>query len=117
MHVNSEIFRPRVYEALPADRAYTVFGPAWAGNTEVTGISLRSNGGRIWKVAQFPDPVQRHAWRRWSYEWLTPKKSGKYTLLCRAKDASGRVQPDPHDPNRGSYVIEHPLPIEVYVDD
>jgi len=51
------------------------------------------------------------------YAWLTPNKPGKYTLLSRAKAASGRVQPDPHDPNRSSYAIEHPLPIEVYVGD
>jgi len=32
------------------------------------------------------------------------------------KDASGVVQPDEHDPSYGSYVINHPLPIEVFVD-
>jgi hypothetical protein len=38
-------------------------------------------------------------------------------LLARAKDASGSVQPDSHDPNYGSYAVNHPLPIEVFVDD
>jgi hypothetical protein len=31
------------------------------------------------------------------------------------KDASGNVQPVHHDENYGSYVINHLLPIEVFV--
>jgi hypothetical protein len=38
-------------------------------------------------------------------------------VLARATDANGNVQPDTHDPNYGSYVINHPLPIDVFVDD
>jgi hypothetical protein len=40
---------------------------------------------------------------------------GQYTLLARAKDANGNVQPDEHDQYYGTYVINHPLPIEVFV--
>jgi hypothetical protein len=36
-------------------------------------------------------------------------------LLARAGDAKGGAQPDKHDQNYGSYVINHPLPIEVFV--
>jgi hypothetical protein len=36
-------------------------------------------------------------------------------LLSRAKDANGNVQPDKHDENYASYVINHLLPIEVTV--
>jgi hypothetical protein len=38
-------------------------------------------------------------------------------FLARARDSDGRVQPDRHDPNYGSDVINHPLSIEVYVED
>jgi hypothetical protein len=44
-------------------------------------------------------------------------KPGPYTLLARTKDANGCVQPDRHDPNDGGYVINHPLPIEMVVED
>jgi hypothetical protein len=67
--------------------------------------------------AEFIDPARRYSWRRWNFAWLTPKKPGRYTLLARAKDANGDVQPDKHDPNHGTYVINYPLPIEVFVDD
>jgi hypothetical protein len=88
-----------------------------AGETEVTEIAVSTDGGHTWAEAAFLDPVQRHARRRWKFDWLTPKRPGRYTLLARAKAANGSVQPDTHDQNYGSYVINHPLPIEVFVDD
>jgi DMSO/TMAO reductase YedYZ molybdopterin-dependent catalytic subunit len=116
MNLKSEITRPRVYETLAPNQVYTVSGAAWAGETEVIGIAVSTDGGRTWAEAEFLDPVQRHAWRRWKFDWLTPKEPGRYTLLARAKGANGSVQPDKHDPNNGSYVINHPLPIEVFVE-
>jgi len=114
MKLKSEIARPAVYETLEPNQLYTVSGAAWAGETEVTEIAISTDGGQTWAEAEFLDPVQRHTWRRWKFDWLTPSKPGQYTLLARAKDAKG-VQPDRHDPNYGTYVINHPLPIEVFV--
>src|SRR5438132_10088564 len=116
MKLKSEIARPRVYETLAPNRSYTVSGAAWAGETDVTEIAVSTDGGQTWGEAEFLDPVRRHAWRRWKFDWLTPKEPGQYTLLARAKDASGLLQPDKHDQNYGSYVINHSLPIEVFVD-
>jgi DMSO/TMAO reductase YedYZ molybdopterin-dependent catalytic subunit len=117
MKLKSEIARPRVYETLTPNQVYTVFGAAWAGETDVTEIAVSTDGGQTWAEAQWLDPVGRHAWRRWKLDWLVPKRPGKYTLLARAKDANGAVQPAQHDPNHATYVIDHPLPIEVWVDD
>jgi DMSO/TMAO reductase YedYZ molybdopterin-dependent catalytic subunit len=115
MKLKSEIARPTVYETLEPGQVYTVSGAAWAGETGVTEIAVSTDGGQTWAEAEFLDPIQRHTWRRWKFEWLTPKTPGQYTLLARAKDASGCAQPDAHDQNYGSYVINHPLPIEVFV--
>jgi DMSO/TMAO reductase YedYZ molybdopterin-dependent catalytic subunit len=116
MQLKSEIARPRVYETLAPNQIYTVSGAAWTGETDVTEIAVSTDGGRTWAQAEFLDPVRRHAWRRWKFDWLTPKEPGQYTLLARAKDADGLIQPDKHDQNYGTYVINHPLPIEVFVD-
>jgi hypothetical protein len=78
---------------------------------------VSTDGGQTWAEADFVDPVRRHAWRRWRFDWLTPKKAGEYTLLARAKDANGVLQPTEHDQNYGVYVINHSLPIEVFVED
>jgi DMSO/TMAO reductase YedYZ molybdopterin-dependent catalytic subunit len=117
MKLKCEIARPRVYEMVGPNQVYTVFGAAWGGETDVTEIAVSTDGGQTWADAQFLDPIQRYAWRRWKFDWLTPKTPRKYTLLARAKDANGSVQPDKHDQNYGSYVINHPLPIEVFVSD
>jgi DMSO/TMAO reductase YedYZ molybdopterin-dependent catalytic subunit len=117
MKLKSQIARPRVYETLAPNQLCTVYGAAWAGETEVTSIAVSTDGGQTWAEAEFLDPVQRYAWRRWKYDWLTPSKPGQYTLLARARAANGTVQPDGHDPNYGTYVIHYPLPIEVFVGD
>jgi DMSO/TMAO reductase YedYZ molybdopterin-dependent catalytic subunit len=117
MKLKSAIARPRVYETLLPNQIYTVFGAAWAGETEVMEIAVSTDGGQTWAEAHFLDPARPRAWRRWKLDWLTPKKPGQYTLLARAKDANGTVQPDEHDWNYGSYVITHLLPIEVLVED
>jgi hypothetical protein len=87
------------------------------GEMKVKSEIVRGHGGQTWAEAECLDPVQRHAWRRWRFDWLTPTKPGQYTLLARAKDANGHGQPDKHDQHYGSYVINHTLPIEVFVDD
>ena len=89
IRLKSQIARPRVYESLPPNEIYTVTGTAWAGETEVTEISVSTDGGQSWREAGFIDPPTRYAWRRWKLDWLTPKTPGKYVLLARAKDAGG----------------------------
>ncbi len=115
MAVKSEISRPGVHETIAANEVYTVCGAAWAGETEVSEISVSADGGQTWMQGQFIDPVRQYAWRRWKLDWLTPREPGSYTLMARATDSKGATQPDKHDENFGSYVINHPLPIEVFV--
>jgi hypothetical protein len=54
---------------------------------------------------------------RWQMDWMTPAQLGRYVLLARATDAEGHIQPDRHDPSCGSHAIDHPLPVEIFVDD
>ncbi|MDB4955801.1 MAG: sulfite oxidase-like oxidoreductase [Myxococcales bacterium] len=117
VQLKSEIARPRVYERIAPDQAYRVSGAAWAGETDVTEVAVSTDGGQTWTAAEFLDPVRRHAWRRWTFDWRTPAEPGRYTLLSRAKAANGSVQPDQHEPQYGSYVVHHALPIEVFIDD
>ncbi len=117
MKLKSEIARPRVYEMLAPNQPYTVCGAAWAGESQVTEIEVSTDGGQTWAEAEFIDPAERYAWRRWEYDWLTPNTPGMYTLMARARDDGGNCQPEKHDPSYGTYVINHPLPIEVYVHD
>ena len=115
MQIKSQIFRPVVYQTLGPGIPFTVEGAAWTGEAEVTEVEVSADSGVTWAKAELFDASQRYAWRRWRHTWLTPTVPGQYTLLSRGRDSSGRVQPDKHDPSYGSYVINHPLPIEVFV--
>ena len=81
---------------------------------DVTKIWISLGGSASWVRGDFLDPINRNAWRRWKYDWITPAQPARYTLLARAVGADRRAQPG-HNPNFGSYVIDHPLPIEVFV--
>jgi DMSO/TMAO reductase YedYZ molybdopterin-dependent catalytic subunit len=116
MHLKSEIARPRVHETLVPNRMYTICGAAWSGDIDVSEVAVSTDDGQSWRKAEFLDPPRRYAWRRWTLDWLTPTKPGRYTLLARAKDANGQQQPAAHDACYGTYVINHSLPIEVFVD-
>jgi DMSO/TMAO reductase YedYZ molybdopterin-dependent catalytic subunit len=48
MKLKSEIARPRVYERLQPGRPNTIFGAAWAGDTDVTEIFISVDGGASW---------------------------------------------------------------------
>jgi DMSO/TMAO reductase YedYZ molybdopterin-dependent catalytic subunit len=115
MQLKSEVARPAVHESVEPNRVYIVSGVAWAGETDVTDVAVSTDGGLTWSAAEFIDPPRRHAWRRWKFDWPVPDRPGQYTLLARARDAEGRVQPHQHDQSCGSYVINYPLPIQVVV--
>src|SRR5260370_36163116 len=116
MKVKSEITRPTVHERLAPNQAYTIAGASWAGEAEIAKVAGSTDGGLTWAGAEVVDSVQRYAWRRWKFDWTTPKKPGQYTLVARAQDAQGRAQPDQHDPSYGSYAIDNPLPIDEFVE-
>jgi DMSO/TMAO reductase YedYZ molybdopterin-dependent catalytic subunit len=116
IHLKSQIVRPRVYETLMPGQPYTIFGMAWAGESDVTAVEVSTDGGKGWSAAAFLDPARRYAWRRWSFDWITPRAPGRYVVTSRAAAADGTVQPEKHDPSNGTYVINHPLPIEVFVE-
>jgi DMSO/TMAO reductase YedYZ molybdopterin-dependent catalytic subunit len=116
IQLKSQIVRPRVYETLMPGQPYTIFGMAWAGETDVTTVEVSTDGGKGWSVAALLDPARRYAWRRWSFDWITPRAPGRYILTSRATAADGTVQPDKHDPSYGTYAINHPLPIDVFVE-
>ncbi len=115
MPVKSEIFRPGMYATLACGTQCVIAGAAWAGEFEVTEVSVSTNEGRSWAPARFIDPARLHSWRRWTFDWWTPDEPGRYTIRSRAQDNGGMMQPDRHNPRHGSYVVHHTLPIEVFI--
>ena len=115
MQVKAEIARPAEGEIVPANTNLSVRGAAWACDAEISKVELSTDGGATWNDAELVGESKTNAWRLWEFNWQTPSQSGKQTLMARATDSLGRTQPVLRDPDRGTYMINHLLPIEVLV--
>ena len=115
MQVKAEIARPAEGETVPANTNVRVCGAAWACDAEITKVELSMDSGATWKDAKLLGESNSNAWRLWEFTWQTPSQPGKQTLIARATDSLGRTQPVLRDPDRGTYMINHLLPIEVEV--
>jgi len=67
-------------------------GAAYAGEADIASVEVSVDDGTTWHAAEFIGPHERYAWRRWEYAWkvLEPKE---YSLMARATDEHGKVQP------------------------
>ena len=115
MQIKAEIARPSEGETVPANSNVRVHGTAWTGDGEITKVEISSDDGATWNEAKLLGESKPTAWRLWEFSWRTPARPGKATLIARATDSKGRTQPMERDPDRGTYMINHLLPIEVEV--
>src|SRR6266498_939875 len=79
------------------DGSLRVTGAAWTDGTPLQQVELKIDE-EPWAPVQL-DTRQRSkfAWTLWSYDWKKPP-AGEHTLVSRALDAEGRVQPAANDP-------------------
>jgi DMSO/TMAO reductase YedYZ molybdopterin-dependent catalytic subunit len=115
LQTKAEIARPEEGETIAPGSTYRVHGATWGGPASITRVEFSSDAGATWQEATLlGDPVA-NAWRLWEYEWQTPQAPGRHTLFARATDSSGFVQPSGRGGDRGTYMINHLLPVEVVV--
>ncbi len=115
MQVKAEIARPVAGETISANSIYRIHGAAWTSDGEITTVEISANGGSTWSNATLLGESKPNTWRLWEFVWQTPAKAGKATLIARATDSRDRTQSVERDPDRGTYMINHLLPIEVEV--
>jgi DMSO/TMAO reductase YedYZ molybdopterin-dependent catalytic subunit len=91
MPVKSIIVDPlRSTRALSAGR-HVIRGLAWSGAGEITGVDVSTDGGKSWHPADLERSHRKWLWRRFSLPVdLAP---GHHTIMSRARDEVGRVQP------------------------
>ncbi|HSN04845.1 MAG TPA: sulfite oxidase [Nitrospira sp.] len=70
----------------------TVQGVAWSGEATVATVELSFDEGKTWEQARLVGEDEPYAWRQWQFLWK-PAVSGPVTILCRATDSGGQVQP------------------------
>jgi len=115
LQIKAEIARPAAGETVPVNSSVRVQGAAWTSEGDITKVELSTDGGASWTNATLVGESKPNAWRLWDFEWQTPAVPGKQTLIARATDSRGRTQPVHRDCDRGTYMINHLLPIEVQV--
>jgi DMSO/TMAO reductase YedYZ molybdopterin-dependent catalytic subunit len=79
------------------DGSLRVAGAAWTDGTPLRRVELKIDDGD-WAPAQL-DPRHRakYSWTFWSYDWKNAAP-GEHTLVSRALDVEGRLQPAAADP-------------------
>lgn len=102
MGVKSWINAPS--DAAPVKAGWVqLHGVAMGGTQAVRRVEVSVDGGKTWRDAAFIGPdLGRYAWRQFSMPVrLAP---GTYTIMSRATDSQGRVQPESSPDNGGGYL-------------
>jgi len=86
MHLKSAIARVR-----KSGNAYQVLGFVLNDGTPLKSVEVQIDGGE-WKKATMDPANTQYSWKLFTYKWegATP---GEHTLVSRATDAGGQVQP------------------------
>ncbi len=111
----AEIARPENGETIAANTAYRIHGAAWAGSARVSRVEISVDSNATWRDAKLLGEVVENAWRLWEFEWQTPADGGHHTIVARATDSRGVVQPIDRSAGCGTYMINHLLPVTVEV--
>jgi DMSO/TMAO reductase YedYZ molybdopterin-dependent catalytic subunit len=115
MQVKAEIANPAQGETVPTNSSIRVHGAAWTSDAEIAKVELSADGGTTWSEAKLLGESVQNTWRLWEFYWQTPGVAGKQVLVVRATDSLGRTQPVERDRDRGTYMINHLLPITIEV--
>ncbi len=102
IHVNSIIQQPLNRNVLDTGM-HQLYGMAWSGTGFITTVEISVDGGENWNRAAIqPVPGNPYGWTFWNYTWVVTQK-GEYTIMSRAADSSGSIQPETARWNRKGY--------------
>jgi DMSO/TMAO reductase YedYZ molybdopterin-dependent catalytic subunit len=90
--VKSVITAPAPETKFKVGDSISVRGKAWAGENGISKVEISLDEGVTWKPASLAKPGNKYAWRLFTYS-LRPKSQGYVTILARATDSKGNVQP------------------------
>lgn len=79
-----------------------ISGVAFGGMHAAEKVEVSLDAGETWHEASFVGPdLGRFAWRNFAF--ATELEPGTYTIVSRATDAEGNVQPEETEPNNSGY--------------
>ena len=114
-NVSSTIQQPLNQSIIDAGK-HLIEGIAWTGAGVILEVEVSTDGGENWHKAKlFQDPSQLYSWTFWNYVWKAPYK-GEYSIMSRARDSFGRIQPLKALWNRKGYGYNAVYTIEIKVE-
>jgi sulfite oxidase len=103
LRVKSAIWSPVDGANVAPGSSAAIRGVAWSGDRgPVAGVEVSMDGGRSWRNARIVSPRSRFGWLQWEQVWSPP--AGYFTILARARDASGDAQPLAQEWNPSGYL-------------
>jgi DMSO/TMAO reductase YedYZ molybdopterin-dependent catalytic subunit len=90
--VKSMITYPAPNATFKLGRSVLIEGRAWVGEGEIEKVEVSFNEGVTWQRAAINSGGDKYAWRIFSFEFR-PRTPGYATVLARATDDRGNMQP------------------------
>ncbi len=79
------------------DGTVQICGAAWSDGTPIQSVEVKIDDGS-WQTVKLDTKQQsKYSWTFWTFDWKDAP-AGEHTLVSRATDADGRVQPAADDP-------------------
>ncbi|HMJ89730.1 MAG TPA: sulfite oxidase [Candidatus Acidoferrum sp.] len=79
------------------DGSVRLTGAAWGDGTPIKTVEVKIDDG-AWQPAKIDrSPKDKYTWRFFTFDWKNASP-GEHTLVSRAIDEEGRIQPDADDP-------------------
>ncbi len=104
LRVKSVIASPADGSQVRVGESVSIRGTAWSGDSgPVTGVDVSLDNGRSWAPARLGRDQSRYGWRLWDFAFV-PAAERYYSVLARARDASGDLQPLTQEWNPSGYV-------------
>ncbi|KAA3643492.1 MAG: sulfite oxidase [Chloroflexi bacterium] len=111
--VRSFILEPQENANVPSGHV-DISGIAWSGDTLIAKVELSFDEGQSWVEVELGEQTSRYSMCRWSYHWH-PQATGEQTIIARATDAAGNMQPMEAVWNTGGYANNQVQTITVNV--
>jgi DMSO/TMAO reductase YedYZ molybdopterin-dependent catalytic subunit len=92
---------PESAAQLKKDSPIEIQGIAVDDGTGIRRVEVSTDGGRSWAGATLDRVIDKYSWRRWRMDWR-PTEVRRYSLQCRATNASGETQTT-YEWNHGGY--------------
>ncbi|MGH9702611.1 MAG: molybdopterin-dependent oxidoreductase [Candidatus Acidiferrales bacterium] len=102
MPVRSFLISPDGSTKIPEEMPVTLRGIAFSGYGRVTKVEISTND-KDWREARLGEDYGPYSFRTWDFSW-TPPRPGRYSILVRATDEKGNIQPDEGVWNPGGYL-------------